>query len=88
MQHVQLPIEEVSLFLQVDPDQPVPFQRETRWAQCIRSRVDAAVGEKFSVMTAADRALHLVAHIKEPKGFQSDPAEELKVAAGHIPDQK
>lgn len=64
------------------------FQRLATWAKRIRPRVNSSIGQKFSKITAANRAGNVIASIEEAQDFQPNSRHTLKVFSWDKPDNK
>lgn len=67
MQNWLFSLKEGCLFLQVQPDQPVSFKRQTIGAKGIGTRVNPSVREKSPETVCADRACYALAPEKESR---------------------
>jgi hypothetical protein len=88
VKHVLLASKKVGLLFEIKPNQPMPLQGLTIWAQRIVAGIDSSVGEKLAIAMLADRALNVVANVQRPEDLQSHAAYPLEILAGYEADEK
>jgi hypothetical protein len=87
MKYTKFGCEEISLFSQKKPHEPMSFERKTIGAECICA-CNASVRKKFAIRMIANRAFDRRSTIQLGKDFHDQWTDSLQKTSWNVPDYK
>ena len=88
VKHRLLAFKKGGSLLEVQPDKPVPFQRQAMGTQSVGAWINSAIRQELPEAFLANRTSYPIANEKKSGHLQTRPADPLKIFSGNIPDQE